>query len=692
MEASAPHREATAGIDEVYPPSTQHRRNWAATHRRRCSPSIDDSVSDLASLSLSDDAETETFTTPHAEKLCLHIHCDGRKEEFVRQLYQCLFDTIDPTGDVCNIINETSLPRGYGCNDSVPASFEHLGGTGNDTRGCAQEQNFVWQPPSEEIPSLAAVLFLRDQGPGEEGGAVSRILDKEPWRVHHSLCADNPSANKFYTAGPNDPLCAVRPIHCGKQHIRLVRFTNFDSWHDQIQFYKLILEQEPDIRKPDFCLFRVSTHPEYDVQFALKQVSKNRKCKSSSASALGFKVGQLGNLVPLLPNMCSPVSDTRWRTTDLEGNVVYLDIAKPSRDSDSGVSTSYPVHSTPYSKADKTKFRNRRKYKHRIKHGTSYKIISGLNSDSSDSVITDLDAFMKSVLQPLIEYSRDKTPSGSSDSGKGGSKTQSDKGEVSAEPSAKTTVKSVRFNQIVHYLSDCGYPSETEREEDDDSGVVLSTGEKTPSRSQTQAFSESLFTSQTGCSSTRVPRSSTQYDTDEESYFSEAGVDVDFGTSAASVQPAPSHTRPKEPPPYKPPPPHPNARKPPQIGFYIWGRTSTVLNFSELSGRREANWTLNTVTQVNLGQNPRAARFRIHAVCRSSVVVELIKFLPHLCWTVSAMDQNKICRVERYFFVENEDHFRESHAKAQMNAKTKGHKEINFWTRENNWCKETYKA
>ena len=555
-EVSSVYSDITTGIDDVisYPTSNKRKlKTRTVTKFTEVDPGDTTSVSssDLASLSLSDN---ESLNTSHVEKMCLHIHCDGRKEEYVRQLYQSLFDWIDPTGEVYNIINETDLPRGYGCNDNLPSGHD---------KNCLPGHNGL-QRPIVEIPSLAIVLFLREDSMvgSERVDMASSIFEKEPWKFHHLESISRGKINaypynnqNYYTAGPNDPLCAIRQIHCGKQHVRLVRFTSIDTWQDQINLYSLILGQEPEVRKPNFCLFTATSYGEYDVQFALKKVPKDIKCKNSSGSALGFKVGQMGNLVPLLPHMCSPVSDTRWRTTDLDGNVVYLDIMKPSRDSDSGVSTSYPVHSTPYSKADKTKIRNHRKSKHKNKQKTVYKIYSGDESDSS-SVITDLDAFMKSVLQPLMENSRSKTPSisSSTDSAKSEDKTS----QVS-ESSAKSSVKSVRFNQIVHYLSDCGYPTDTEQE--DDSGIILNGNDMEH------------------CSSHELPKTAIPprngyqkyhhcVDTDEESYFSEAGVDVDFPSQSKNSGTGQPFCRPKEPPPYKPPPPHPNAHKV-TLGFYI---------------------------------------------------------------------------------------------------------------------------
>ena len=563
-DVSSVYSDITTGIDDFISYTAPSKPN-KPKHKKRTETDPDDAMSvsssDLASLSLSD---SESLSTWQVDKMCLHIHCDGRKEEYVRHLYQSLFDWIDPTGEVYNIINETDLPRGYGCNDKVPPRYDDPKGCDMGKRHCILGQN-GWHKPIVEMPSLAIVLFLREDAMvgSEKLDMASSIFNKEPWKFHHSESISRGKINaypynnqNYYTAGPNDPLCAIRQIHCGKQHVRLVRFTSIETWQNQINLYSLILGQEPEVRKPDFCLFTAASYGEYDVQFALKKVPNDIMCKSSSGSALGFKIGQMGNLVPLLPNMCSPMSDTRWRTTDLDGNAIYLDILKPSRDSDSGVSTSCPLHSTPYSKADKTKIRNHRKLKHKSKHRTVYMIYSGDDSDSS-STVTDLDTFMKSVLQPLMENNRSKTPSisSSTDSVKSEDKTS----EVS-ESSAKSSTKSVRFNQIVHYLSDCGYPTDTEQE--DDSGIILNGNdtEHCPSHDRPKA---AIPPTRNECHKHYCN------DTDEESYFSEAGIDVDFpsqNTKSAVITSNPC--RPKEPPPYRPPPPHPNAKKV-SLGFYI---------------------------------------------------------------------------------------------------------------------------
>ncbi len=435
-ETSSMYSDATAGISD-YTDYTTASGGTTTSYRSGgtttlYSPSDVDlevssvSFSDLASLSLSD---VESDSPTQVEKLCLHIHCDGRQEEEVRHLYQPLFDWIDPSGDIFAVINERNLPPGFTFSDSPPLKQDS--DHGNKPNGlhltAAKRQMGL---PVVQIPSLAVVLFLKEDTMvgSERLDMANTIFEKLPWTFHHSESVTRGKINpypynnqNYYTAGPNDPLCAIRQIHCGTQHVRLVRFTSADTWQDQINLYGLLLGQEPEVRKPDFCLFTAASHGDYDIQLALKKVPKDIECRCASAGALGFRVGQVGHLVPLLPHMCSPISDTRWRTTDLDGNAIYLDVFKPSRDSDSGVSTSFPIHSTPYTKTQREyrkQYRNQYKKRRardpdslRARNTGSPLIIASGNESDASSVITDLDSFMKSVLQPLIEHRRSKTPS-----------------------------------------------------------------------------------------------------------------------------------------------------------------------------------------------------------------------------------------------------------------------------------------
>lgn len=46
-----------------------------------------------------------------------------------------------------------------------------------------------------------------------------------------------------------------------------------------------------------------------------------------SSAVLQFSVEEIGQLVPLLPNPCTPISSTRWQTEDLDGNKVLFQVA-----------------------------------------------------------------------------------------------------------------------------------------------------------------------------------------------------------------------------------------------------------------------------------------------------------------------------------------------------------------------------
>lgn len=45
-----------------------------------------------------------------------------------------------------------------------------------------------------------------------------------------------------------------------------------------------------------------------------------------SSTVLQFDVDEVGQLVPLLPHPCGPISATRWQTEDLDGNKVLFQV------------------------------------------------------------------------------------------------------------------------------------------------------------------------------------------------------------------------------------------------------------------------------------------------------------------------------------------------------------------------------
>ena len=69
------------------------------------------------------------------------------------------------------------------------------------------------------------------------------------------------------------------------------------------------------------------TEPGLCLQLALKQLSPGVRVEPCISAVLQFSVDEIGQLVPLLPNPCTPISNTRWQTEDLDGNKVLFQVS-----------------------------------------------------------------------------------------------------------------------------------------------------------------------------------------------------------------------------------------------------------------------------------------------------------------------------------------------------------------------------
>lgn len=77
-----------------------------------------------------------------------------------------------------------------------------------------------------------------------------------------------------------------------------------------------------------FCYFWPPyTEPGLCLQLAMKQLSPGVRVEPCSSAVLQFSVEEIGQLVPLLPNPCTPISTTRWQTEDLDGNKVLFQVS-----------------------------------------------------------------------------------------------------------------------------------------------------------------------------------------------------------------------------------------------------------------------------------------------------------------------------------------------------------------------------
>ena len=269
------------------------------------------------------------------------------------------------------------------------------------------------------MPSIAVMLFLEEEGVlgYERIQGAKRRFEKSPWKFHHSeqvgqgkinLYPYN-SADYFYTS-EDLPLWAVRQVHYGKEHVRIVLFVSDGNWSDMVQFYKLVIGCEPDTQKEDFCLFTVHSHINYDVQFALKKLKGETSPRVLDCVKLQFRVSQVGNMVPLFPNICKPVSDRMWETTDHDGNSIIIDVMDTIR-----IKTKTPSESSRSSVASRAS---------RPSSSSSRSSVRSLTSvQSLTSVTSSVDSSMSSI---------------SSDSSNASSKTSSKTSEAVKLPNKKT--------------------------------------------------------------------------------------------------------------------------------------------------------------------------------------------------------------------------------------------------------------
>ncbi|XP_038050144.1 protein FAM124B-like isoform X2 [Patiria miniata] len=193
------------------------------------------------------------------------------------------------------------------------------------------------------FPALSVVLFLSHGDDDDADGSGSRVAEAreylagKPWQYHHHATTPSrvylcePNNLNFYTTEQEMPLWGVRQVHYGKEHLRFMLYTSRDTWHDMIRFYCLLLGRDVEYQKDDFCYFVVhAASGNMDVQLALKIVPDDCTCRPLNSAFLQFKVLEIGDLVPLLPNSCSPISPQRWQTTDPDGNVTLLLLGKKS--------------------------------------------------------------------------------------------------------------------------------------------------------------------------------------------------------------------------------------------------------------------------------------------------------------------------------------------------------------------------
>ncbi|XP_059936181.1 protein FAM124A [Mesoplodon densirostris] len=191
--------------------------------------------------------------------------------------------------------------------------------------------------PKVAQPALAVVLFLQEEYGEEQILQLHRMLQRPPWRHHHTERVPSrflpylPCSQEFFTLAPGTPLWAIRPVHYGKEIVRFTIYCRHDNYADILKFYELILRRSPSQRKTDFCIFPIFSSLDVDIQFSLKRLPCDQTPVRTDSSVLEFRVKDIGELVPLLPNPCRPISEGRWQTEDHDGNKILLQAQRVHR-------------------------------------------------------------------------------------------------------------------------------------------------------------------------------------------------------------------------------------------------------------------------------------------------------------------------------------------------------------------------
>ncbi|XP_065603919.1 protein FAM124B isoform X2 [Cyrtonyx montezumae] len=187
------------------------------------------------------------------------------------------------------------------------------------------------------FPGISVLLFLHEELGEERILQVQDLFQRPPW--HYQGVPTTWAQSPLHTPAPQDfyglddqmPVWALRRAHCGPEILRVTLYCSFDNYDDAIGLYEMILRKEATVHKSNFCVFTLYATGTIAVQLCLKQLPIGVAAEPKESSLLQFKVQEMGQLVPLLPNPCIPISSTRWQTQDYEGNKILLQVQDSSK-------------------------------------------------------------------------------------------------------------------------------------------------------------------------------------------------------------------------------------------------------------------------------------------------------------------------------------------------------------------------
>ncbi|KAL2301090.1 hypothetical protein Nmel_011647 [Mimus melanotis] len=205
---------------------------------------------------------------------------------------------------------------------------------------------------SRSFPGISVLLFLHEDLGEERIFQVHEQFQRPPWRYQRAQFANGqslpygPSQQDFYGLDEQLPVWGIRRVHCGPEILRVTLYCSFENYEDAARLYEMILQREATLQSSTSCVFMLHSTPHVAVQLCLKQLPIGVVAEPRDSAALQFKVQEIGQLVPLLPNPCVPISSTRWQTQDYEGNTILLKVQSSSRTLETNIGFSQQYNNT----------------------------------------------------------------------------------------------------------------------------------------------------------------------------------------------------------------------------------------------------------------------------------------------------------------------------------------------------------
>ncbi|XP_072474079.1 protein FAM124B [Notamacropus eugenii] len=178
------------------------------------------------------------------------------------------------------------------------------------------------------FPGISVLFFLHE----ERFFHIYDSFQQSPWQSHPTqnaggrLCPYTLTKQDFYSLDPHMPVWGVRQANCGSEILQVTLYCSFDNYEDAVRLYEMILQKEATTQKSNFSFFVLYSKKNFSIQLSLKPLPLGMSVELKESSVLQFKVQEIGQLVPLLPNPCIPISSTRWQTQDYDGNKIILQV------------------------------------------------------------------------------------------------------------------------------------------------------------------------------------------------------------------------------------------------------------------------------------------------------------------------------------------------------------------------------